>query len=245
MIWHLECGRDFEVNRNCKQLPFLTNVPQRIWKEGTAERRMLLCIGHTSVAQHEWMVVCDPRKCGIFPLWNTEKWSGVICGTFRTWFSVNCPLTTFRQIPMPIMVTGQLADTPTLGLPTRELDDLRTGHLADWSTRGLDNSRTGQVTDWTTRGCHRRLCVLSFPFWRYLWDRELSSPRLVQSASWLVCELSSPRVDQSARCPVRELAIRELAYPRVVQLPPQPHPFWYHLIYMDTTRNFRMWSWFV
>ena len=32
-------------------------------------------------------------------------------------------------------------------------------------------------------------------------------------------ELSSPRVDQSARCPVRELAIRELAYPRVVQLP--------------------------
>jgi len=34
-----------------------------------------------------------------------------------------------------------------------------------------------------------------------------------------VRELSSPRVDQSARCPVRELAIRELAYPRVVQLP--------------------------
>ena len=33
-------------------------------------------------------------------------------------------------------------------------------------------------------------------------------------------ELSSPRVDQSARCPVRELAIRELAYPRVVQLSP-------------------------
>ena len=32
-------------------------------------------------------------------------------------------------------------------------------------------------------------------------------------------ELSSPRVDQSVRCPVRELAIRELAYPRVVQLP--------------------------
>ena len=32
-------------------------------------------------------------------------------------------------------------------------------------------------------------------------------------------ELSSPRVDQSASRPVRELAIRELAYPRVVQLP--------------------------
>jgi len=28
-----------------------------------------------------------------------------------------------------------------------------------------------------------------------------------------------PRVVQSATCPVRELAIRELAYPRVVQLP--------------------------
>ena len=30
-------------------------------------------------------------------------------------------------------VTGQLADTPTRGLPTRRLD----GHLADWTTRGL------------------------------------------------------------------------------------------------------------
>jgi len=49
--------------------------------------------------------------------------------------------------------------------------------------------------------------------------RELSSPRLVQSTSWLVRELSSPLVDQSTRCPVSELAIRELAYPRVVQLP--------------------------
>ena len=28
-------------------------------------------------------------------------------------------------------VTGHLADTPTRGLPTRGLDDLRTGHLAD------------------------------------------------------------------------------------------------------------------
>jgi len=80
-------------------------------------------------------------------------------------------------------VTGQLADMPTRGLPTRGLDDSRTGHFVDWSTRGLDNSRTGQVADWTTRGCHRRLCVLSFPVWRHLRERELSSPRLVQSAS--------------------------------------------------------------
>jgi len=33
------------------------------------------------------------------------------------------------------VVTGQLADTPTRGLPTRGLDESRTGHLADWSTR--------------------------------------------------------------------------------------------------------------
>jgi len=36
---------------------------------------------------------------------------------------------------------------------------------------------------WTTRGCHRRLCVLSFPFWRHLRDRELSIPRVGVSAS--------------------------------------------------------------
>ena len=42
--------------------------------------------------------------------------------------------------------------------------------------------------------------------------RELSSPRLVQYASYLVRELTSPRDVQSASCPVRELA-----YPRVVQ----------------------------
>jgi len=34
-----------------------------------------------------------------------------------------------------------------------------------------------------------------------------------------VHDLSSPRVDQSVRCAVCELAIRELAHLRVVQLP--------------------------
>jgi len=43
------------------------------------------------------------------------------------------------------MVTGQLMDTPTHGLPTRGLDDSWTGHLADWSTRRRDNSWTGQL----------------------------------------------------------------------------------------------------
>jgi len=151
----------------------------------------------------------------------------ILCGLYK-WYLPVLPSCTVSlhfdrySFPIPVRVegwvglggwlytvTGQLADTPTCGL-----DDSRTGHLADWSTRGLDNSRTGQVADWTTRGCHRQLCVLSFPFWRHQRDRELASPRLVQSASWLVRELSSPRVDQSARCPVRELA-----YPRVVQLP--------------------------
>ena len=75
------------------------------------------------------------------------------------------------------------------------------GFNGNWTTRGyansrIANSRTGRLADWTSRV-------------------------LVQFASWLVRELSSPRVDQSARCPVRELAIRELAYPRVVQLPLQ------------------------
>ena len=113
------------------------------------------------------------------------------------------------------MVTGQLADKPTRGLPTRGLDDSRTGHLADWSTRGLDNSRTGQVADWTTRGCHRWLCMLSFRFWRHLRDRELSSPRLVQSASWPVREMSSPRDVQSASWQSASWRIRELSSYRI------------------------------
>jgi len=91
-----------------------------------------------------------------------------------------------------ITVAGQLADTPTRGLPTCGLDDSQTGHLADWSTRGLDKSRTGQLADAT---CD---CVLSFRFFGHSWDRELSSPQLVQSASCLVRELTSPRDVQSA-----------------------------------------------
>ena len=55
----LECGRDFEVNRNCKKnLPCsLANGPQRIRKERTAGHRTLLCIGCTSVVQCERTVV--------------------------------------------------------------------------------------------------------------------------------------------------------------------------------------------
>jgi len=39
----------------------------------------------------------------------------------------------------------------------------------------------------------------------------------------LLAASARPRVFQSATCPVRELAIRELAYPRVVQLPYQSY----------------------
>jgi len=44
------------------------------------------------------------------------------------------------------MVSGQLADTPTRGLPTHELDNLWTGYLADWSTQ-----KTSQLLDWASR----------------------------------------------------------------------------------------------
>ena len=81
------------------------------------------------------------------------------------------------------------------GYANSRIANSRTGRLADLSTRRLDNSRTGQVADWTTRGCHWRLCVLSFPFWQHLRDRELSSPRVDQSASW-----------QSASWRIRELS---------------------------------------
>jgi len=70
------------------------------------------------------------------------------------------------------MVAGQLADKPTCGLPTRGLDDSRTGHLADWSTRELDNSRTGQLADATND-----IACFVFAF------GGIVRPRLVQSAS--------------------------------------------------------------
>ena len=95
---------------------------------------------------------------------------------------------------------------------TRGYANSRTGHLADWSTRGLDNSRTRQLADWTSRGLDNsrsRRCrqkgKLSTQSRR--WHsrvvqsatcpvRELSSPRVVQSASWQSASW------QSASCPV-------------------------------------------
>jgi len=66
-------------------------------------------------------------------------------------------------------VTGQLADTTTRGLPTRGLDDSRTGQLAD---------ATGDFA-----------CLV------FVLLVASASPRLVQSASCPVRDLTSPRVD--------------------------------------------------
>jgi len=77
------------------------------------------------------------------------------------------------------------------------LDNSRTCQLADCqladeTTSILDKSRTGQLADATGNfACFFVLLAAS----------------------------ARPRVAQSATCPVRELAIRELVYPRVVQLP--------------------------
>jgi len=99
----------------------------------------------------------------------------------------------------------------TRGYANSRTANSRTGRLGDWTSRGLVNSWTRQLTYWTTPGCHRRLRVLSFPFSRHLRDRELSSPRLVQSASWLVRELTSPRDVQSANWQSASWHIRELS----------------------------------
>ena len=91
---------------------------------------------------------------------------------------------------MGCAVTGQLADTPTRGLPTRGLDDSRTGHLADWSTRGYR-----QLAYWTSRGL----------------DNSRMPPATACLVFVLLAASAKSRVVQSATCPVRELAIRELS----------------------------------
>ena len=85
-------------------------------------------------------------------------------------------------------LTGQLADTPTRGLPTRGLDNSRTGQLADWSTSGLDKSRTGQLAVLQMSPKERQLSTQS-----RRWH-----PRVVQSATCPARELTSPQDVQSA-----------------------------------------------
>ena len=82
----------------------------------------------------------------------------------------------------------------------RGLVNSRTRQLA---YQVLDKSRTGQLAD----------AIGDFACLVFLFGS------ICETATCPVCELTSARVVQSARCPVRELAIRKLAYPRVVQLP--------------------------
>ena len=63
----------------------------------------------------------------------------------------------------------------------------------NWTTRRYANSRTGQVTDWTTRG-------------------------LADAAKRTKTKHAKSPV-ASASCPVRELAIRELAHQRSASCP--------------------------
>jgi len=86
------------------------------------------------------------------------------------------------------MITGQLADSPTRGLPTRGLDISRTSQLGDWRSRGLDNSRS---REWPKNENYARKVAGGI--------RELSSPRVVESASWRIRELSSNRYHLSLR----------------------------------------------
>ena len=95
------------------------------------------------------------------------------------------PIRPSHDSRIAVVVTGQLVDTPTRGLPTRGLDDSRTGHLADWSTRVLGKSRTGQLADVTGDS----------PCLVFVLLAASASPRDVQSASW-----------QSASWRIRELS---------------------------------------
>jgi len=110
MMWHSERGRDFEVNWNCKKLPCsLANGPQRIRKEVTARRLMLLCIGCTSVVQCERTVVLQSTEmrnfsaaeCGKAIRGNLQNVSQLI---FRKLPLDNFPHSTFRKILAPVCI---------------------------------------------------------------------------------------------------------------------------------------------
>ena len=68
----------------------------------------------------------------------------------------------------------------------RSRDAAVTGQLADTPSRGLDDSRTGQLADATGDFA----CLVYVLLAASAIYRELSSPRLVQSASWRIRELS-------------------------------------------------------
>jgi len=140
MMWHLECGTDFEVNRNCK-------------------------------------------KTALFFGKRTKKIRGYSYQDVRWWkpaFLQSAEMRNFSAAKCGKVIKGNLRNVP---------------HLTFL-----------QITPW-------QLSAFRIPqntralFWRHLRDRKLSSPRLVQSASWPVRDMSSPRVGNprvgvSASCPV-------------------------------------------
>ena len=99
-----------------------------------------------------------------------------------------------RRLPAPArelcQVTGQLADTPTRGLPTRGLDKSRTGQLAVSQMPPKERKLSTQSRRWHPRAVQAATCPVL----------ELTSPRVVQSASW-----------QSASWRIRELSSNPLS----------------------------------
>jgi len=144
----------------------------------------------------------------LFPIPRTRLYTGLSLCMPCVWLSPVFRHRAGRVRTYTIMrytVTGQLADTPTRGLPNRRLDISWTGHLADWSTHALVNSRTGQLAVSQMPPKERKLSTQS-----HRWH-----PGVVQSATCPVRELSSLRVDQSARCPVHESSSTRVGSPRL------------------------------
>jgi len=126
MMWHWECGRDCEVNWNCKKLPFFGK-----WTTKNTEGRDCRTPDTAMHRLHNAHLLynaseqqsCDPRKCGIFWLQNAEKQQGVICKTFHTWLSANYPDNfphpAFQSNPIQCVLTGAGSPLPALYIALR------------------------------------------------------------------------------------------------------------------------------
>jgi len=116
MMWHLECGTDFEVYRNCKKnLSYsLANGPQRIRKEGTAWRLTLLCFGCTLVVQCERTVVLQSAEMRSF--------SAAECGKVIRSNLRNVPYLIFRKLPLDNFPQSAFRKIPA---PSKGVLDLR------------------------------------------------------------------------------------------------------------------------
>jgi len=107
MMWHLECGSDFEVNRNCKKnYPILRqNRPKRIRKEGNVGRLTLLCFGCTLVVQCEQRVVLQSVEM--------RNFSAAECGKAIRDNLQNVPHLIFRKLPLDNFPHSAIRKIPT------------------------------------------------------------------------------------------------------------------------------------